>query len=964
MRSVGRVHTGLKALPLNTPTIWPSTRSSVVRHNPLHPFYYYSSTAANGSILSGDEQNASQDSLSWTEPTIRRYDSEPLNIHDRSKCISDQKLKRWSLELSRRIRTKGSAGVRESWEALKTQDLQLPTSGSSARFVWTTLVEDTDLWEELFTHYLDLRRQNGQTYEPFYSLLVGKCLAISSDKALAWHRQFDKYNAIPTQGLRWMVKAATSNHGSLSTFEEIYANSSNAARCIYDSLMPTLLRKETWYAEAIRWHELLLKYRDLPGEVWSTAEMQGVENKRRFLGISLSSSPASLSAQVSESILRFFEQTEGMNTGSGRYSQDINLPFNRSDISKFVGSTLANSASKELSDEFCSRLFATRAFSLDAIIKGLALLNTKRIGPLALRELAIRASEPQVVVQKLEVLRSLGMTLKGSTFSKAVVKLATENRSDLLHSLLKSDQHPDVLEDRELQTQLLSQYIERGFWSDAHRTLFLLTMFHKAPVRKSWNLLLQHYVRTRSQKVSSLCQDMIRDKIGITSRSLDIIANCYLVRRGRGRGLPTDARYPDSYRKLLFLTDLWLQMSTDGISLNPQRWHEILRRYGMKLDFDRVRWLCLKLEELYNYDRVNGGLSGSSVTVSRINPRSSSTSRANFRRDLNTLFTPALQQAVVSWGFKGGMYKINQIYRKALAAKTRGELRIRSKWDDSMNFSSHVKGLNHVHFPNRTTLSSATIAMLPPERTFLQGLLLLQELGKRGVKINIGLIRRTVKERLWQLYSLNNSVRHINRQAFKSNPYKLEEMVWAIEQTWQGPTLFPQLYEAEESRHLLTDIGVASQIGSESRNFDVEVSQAVDTEEQSNGTPFLIQLQNQTGNHIMMSKQRNAANSRRLPFILKDLMECSLSENSEPHNVEERIAKRKSLHFMLFGKRPKSVAQIPEHLWAIWVDQWARKYEYPGMEERTVQEGWTRSEEALDTMKRDKQCYAHRTNQT
>jgi len=964
MRSVGRVHTGLKALPLKTPTIWPPTRSPVTEHNLLHPFHYYSTATANVSVLSGDEQNASQNSLSWTESATRRNDSKPLNIRNRSKYISDQILKRWSLELSRKIRTKGVAGVRESWESLKKQGLQLPISGSSARFVWTTLVEDTHLWEELFTHYLDLRRHNGRTYEPFYSLLVGKCLVVSSDKALAWHQKFDRYNAVPTQGLRWMVKAATSNHGSLSAFEEIYANSSNASRCIYDSLMPILLRKRAWYAEAIRWHELLLKYRDRPGEVWATAEMQGLENTRRFLGISLSSNPASLSAPVPESVLRFFEQTGSMNSGSGRYSQDTNLPFKRSDISTFVSSTLANSASKELSDEFCSRIFATRAFSLDAIIKGLALLNTKRIGPLALRELAVRAGEPHVVVQKLEVLQSVGMTLKSSTFSKAVVKLATENRADLLLSLLKSDQHPDVLEDTELQIQLLSQYIERGFWSDAHRTLFLLTMFHKTPVRKSWNLLLQHYARTRSQKVSSLCHEMIRDKIGITSRSLDVITGCYLVRRGHGRGLPTDARYPDSYRRLLFLTDLWLQLSTNGISLNPQRWHEILRRYGMKLDFDRVRWLCLKLEELYNYERVNQGPSGSPVKVSRINPRSVSTSRANFQKDLSTLFTPTLQQALVSWGFKEGMYKITRIYKKALGAKGRGKLRTWSKWEHRRELSSHVEGQNHIHFPNSTELSSATIAMLPPERTFLQGILLLQELGKRGVKINIDLIRRTVKERLWQLYSLNNSVRRINRQAFKSNPYKLEEMVWAIEQTWQGPTLFPQLYEAEESRHLLTDNGATSQIGSESPNSDVEVSQAVDTEEQSDGSSFPIQLQNQTGDHFITFKQRDVADSRRFPSILKGLIECSLAEHSEPHNVEERIERRKSLHFALFGKQPKSVARIPEHLWAIWVDQWARKYEYPSMEERTVPEGWTRSEEALDTMRRDKRCYAYRTGQT
>lgn len=1006
--SIGRLNAGLKAATSKCqPPILP--RSAGTRCHAVQALASYSSTAGNSVSLRIERQNEPDKSDSSPEPPERQSESNFVRFtwaHEKDDKYSV--ITQWSLELERRYRTERAHGVRQQWEVLKRQRLQLPTRGPLADLVWSTLLEAGSFrWLELYEHFIHLRESTGRTYERFYSLLVGKCLLMTTEwkdsgrKAFWWHTRFESHDAIPEHGLRWMVKEATYTRDSLQAFEDIYKHSKKG-HCIYDALMTALLRKREWHVEAVRWHDILLKHRDHPSEIWNTPKMQHLERIRRSIGIS-DSRRVPLTSAIPDSISRYFGQPPAIDASSGRYKEERKsaLPFDRADVSAFMGKTLANTTPRELSDEFCARVFATTAFSLDAIIKGLAFLGTSRIGPLALREMAIRASGPEVVVEKLDALRSAGINLKDCTFSKAVVKFATEKRADLLRSLLESDQHPDVLDDAEVQRRLLHQYIRGALWIDAHRTMYLLTMFHDAPEREAWNLILRHYALPRDLRMmATLCEDMVKHKIGITATSLDVIAVRCLKKRRPGRG-PNTYNRPYTQLRHLFVTNLWLRLSEMGMSLHPQRWHEILRRFGMTgKDFSRIEGICLRLVELYKRSLVRW------TPIMRNGPHPAIAHPLNDRiqNDLGRLFTPALQAAIVSWGFKQGMNDLVQRYYRALKEKRQGRFGEWTQWGHRDELISRLQGEKRVYFRNSSNLLSDHIELPPSEKTFLRGLLLLRKLSEQGVQIDIHVIRRTIKHRLWQLFSVNKSDRGANRQAFMACPYKLEEMVWAIEKAWIGPPLFPKLREQNDTelcsittsctdKSMTNDPSVpheqsspeyrpspikgkveepfslpsedefipstnASQTNADSTSQFI-VSRAASTQSQrpsqGNGqikvddAAALKRLavastqgdQKEANTTLSQAGKRHGAStalarstmdsSPPLPPMLQGLVEIVDADKFWPTlSSEERIRKRKELHFTLFGRRPKfgqRRGRANEALWARWVDGWARRYE-------------------------------------
>src|SRR2546429_6110405 len=60
------------------------------------------------------------------------------------------------------------------------------------------------------------------------------------------------------------------------------------------------------------------------------------------------------------------------------------------------------------SDEFCARLFATTAFGVDFILQGMQMIGVDEVGPLALRELAIREENCDSVSNRLAQLSYVG----------------------------------------------------------------------------------------------------------------------------------------------------------------------------------------------------------------------------------------------------------------------------------------------------------------------------------------------------------------------------------------------------------------------------------------------------------------------------------------------------------------------------------------------------------------------------
>lgn len=974
--AIGKNHAGLKAS--HSQTFIPPHPAFRRTFCSSHAAYTCSATTARSSNQVNDKGIRPDTQSTSPQLNCDRYNDIPVGEGEArgfrlrywrvASTKNPSTIEAWSKQLQQKFRSRGQAGVAESWQDLKDRKLDLPIIGSNAHSIWSTLVANLNLWEEIFAYAVDLRKTRGQTYENLYRLILGRILRTGGRGVVKWHERFQKEYVIPSHGLRDLVPDAVSTPDSLRAFWLIFIRSHKTSYCIYDTLITALLQRQ-WYEEARRWNRILIKHDDKPSKAWKTWPMpKHLEKNLEAVGIQPVTTD--VLSMVSDNPIPTPSNPTGGRYGGAATSA---LPFDRADMSVALGKHLGVGP-KEMSDEFCARIFATKAFSLDTIIKGLNLIAKTRIGPLAFREMAIRAGSPEEILNKVETLRSAGISLTPCTFSKAIVKLASQKQEELLNGLLLSDQHPEVLEDADLQTKILSECIDTRDWRGAHRTLALLTLFHEKPRVKAWNLLLRHYARRRDfSNVLRTSRDMMDSKIEINSNTLNIIWTSCIPKRRLGHRSPTEPG--GALNALDFVTDLWFRIFDSGAYLHPTRWREILKRYGMEGRLDDLRIICFKLLERYSNRRPTVELSAlaqlKSKTKKAITTPPPAELLSSQTNPLRELFRPALQYAIVSWGFKKGLQRITDIYWATVQETVESGL----KWDggnyfdpiceNTRYFDTTDRHMRPVFFPNSSALPFAYLKQPLSDQSFVCGLLLVEELAKRGVSVQVALVRKAVKDRLWQLYSLNKSKVRANRAAFVANPYKLEDMVWAVEQAWSGPTLFPELYKGRSNDEnetmmppkitkvkaltLSPQAYVAKCRYEDYRKFFARKGKEdyfnaiwaiPGTDGYSSASPspdlFPRQDEEEAGKQTFKNKTLPSGIApRRPPPLLQGLVDFPRFSEFKPLTSEERIEKRKALHFALFGTQPMILSgdrrkRVNKQTWAKWVDRWARKYEYPG----------------------------------
>lgn len=88
----------------------------------------------------------------------------------------------------------------------------------------------------------------------------------------------------------------------------------------------------------------------------------------------------------------------------------------------------------------------------------------------------------------------------------------------------------------------------------------------------------------------------------------------------------------------------------------------------------------------------------------------------------------------------------------------------------------------------------------PVKVTFLRGIGIVEELRKKGIPVDTGVVRKMIRQRLWQLFSPTISWRMINRRSQILNPYSLEECLRGVLDIWNGPALFPYKTPLDRSK--------------------------------------------------------------------------------------------------------------------------------------------------------------------
>lgn len=665
----------------------------------------------------------------WSDPRTRLVDHPEYA----------QNMDLW-LELLRfRKRLHGQPGIQNVWSGMMRRHIDLPVTGETADALWAIFIEagfvDPPFLDQVYDHAKHLSRTK-QSHRPnLYCDIVGGWLRAAPEHAVFWHQRMHEDAMIPPDAAATVFEHALRSRDAEKAYRKfkiIYTKT--CASGLYDRCMPSVIHFCD-YPTTLRWHNFFVERRDHPTPAMESNPIIG------HLHVYAKDQKDSLGEQ----------QYSSLRTQPPANPQ---LPIlSRESMNTLVGDA-HGIRQKKIGDAFCARLFATGGFSINLVVTGLRMLGLETLGSLALREIAARAQGPSDYLNTIRSLEAAGVGLVDSTFSRALKRFAEEDNKDYFSAVVHSDQHPDTYENAKLQRQLYSSFLAQGKLLEAHTTLAILTMSQSHPDQWMWNFLLQTYCKNSDRRhVMQTLQEMRRHGIPVSEFSLQVVFHTSLGPRKRSHSPVATRTQQDDVD---FVANVFLTTLRSGQDVNPSRWREILRRYGMTHRLGSVERLCLWLAAWYSpllRESSTSVLRSPDQVSSRVTdqiPQSHQAHVGELSRPLATIFSEPLLRAIIAWGFIAAVPAIN-----------------------------HDRKLN---IPCSTPTSERND---PPER-WARGIVLIRQLREYGVNISHSKIRKEVTLRLWMLFGTGRSASRRNRLARSVNEHSLHHYVKHIEQVWGG----------------------------------------------------------------------------------------------------------------------------------------------------------------------------------
>ncbi|KAH9223035.1 hypothetical protein DL95DRAFT_379963 [Leptodontidium sp. 2 PMI_412] len=591
----------------------------------------------------------------------------------------------WAMLLGYRKRIYGREGIRMFWDAVRDRNIQLPTTGHLADKLWHTFLtfglEDPAALESIYDYAKRNKHHHNLYWSRLYPQIVGHFLANhEGDLALKWHNRLSKLHQPGPRTFAEMCRGVVSKGGDLGTLRQIY--NTQPHRNIYAKVIPLFSQKEQ-YKLALQWHSFLCKNGDAPRSA------KVAEPLVQFLA---TYDPPS-ARKVTQDLVK-----AGTSFASS-LSQKLedNTKISREMMNIIHGETM-HIPVKKYNDELGARWFATTWVSLDVAINAVHALGVQEIGPLSLQAIALRNLDPEAIISRIEQLKVLGISIGVSLFSRAVEKFAREGKLDLLDGLLHSDQHPDELQNFELQEALLASYAQGADWTQYRRTLEIRLLASMSPEIEKRNVELRMVISTSDVSVALRgLEDMLIDGIPVKGATVSLLLKHILGPRRMGQR-PISLRNGLNGKDGLMRSIAMLKtIMRSGTYVHPNLWHEIIRRIGMLGHMSSMRNLCSWLATCYgpqNHCNTESWLQRYRV------PAELPTSHG--LHPLCVLFPPSLQKSIVEWGFIASQPQHSQRTRPSQFLATEDALEEKSS---AMTSGIHIlKNLNSlgVHIDRRS----------------------------------------------------------------------------------------------------------------------------------------------------------------------------------------------------------------------------------------------------------------------
>jgi hypothetical protein len=704
-------------------------------------------------------------------------------------------LEAWCRILQHRERIDGLHGVVDVWTGMRDRGIDLPVDGNLADTFWTTLVHAAvrrkireshkKLLEEVIRHAEHLRASGFGHYRRLHTVLVGRFLRFppyipkrgdhlpNQEHEYKWHKRLCDAGFCDARSLADLtmdVVKSSSPNTAFARWRRMYHESES--RDLYDSCMPTVLSHAAGNAHLIAsWHMLFVSSGDMPGpELSSTRAVQYLSNTLQPGG----------DGEVPVNNVVDLEELKKITKADWDATVHSTSPWlSRASMNGLVGD-VHGIKPKAISDQFCARMFATNTFSLETIIRGLSLLGTEAIGPMALRELAIRAASPEVLKEKLADIRDAGMLISPSVYAHILNKVVANSQHELFKTLLDSDQHPESYEDQHTQEILLGNFLQAEQWSLAYLTLIGLSQRGNSRSHRAWNRLLQHYIKAQHHhEIVRVYNFMFSERLAISSRTLNFLGKYLLPSRSPSKRPMVASNSPmGHYKSLNLVANAHIYAASTGSYVSPERWIELLKRFGMSGDMVGIGRLAPWLAQHY---------AGEATIDDRGRYRIYRRTDAMRSKVLN----PIMLRAFVIWGFR--------------SAGMRDKLRLWTR-DPGISFDGK-----------------------PHTEPWARGLSLLVQLKELGVKVETENVRRAMVEVLWPLFGPGCSKKRGNWAIMQRSQLTLAHYVEHANMVW-GEPIFDVLPERLRDEYANEDALLIITVFGRQRLADQKTGTWVDVE--------------------------------------------------------------------------------------------------------------------------------------
>ncbi|KAI9368225.1 hypothetical protein BJX61DRAFT_537437 [Aspergillus egyptiacus] len=655
------------------------------------------------------------------------------------------------LELLRyRQRRYGDQGTLEIWEGLtkRTGGIQLPVTGDTADALWESFVDlglkRETILNEVVQYALQLWNDTGKRWPKLYNSIMRVLVDRGSTaQAVKWHQRLQNPHLSNPNDLIQCFNSVISGDAQsekevsdlsphrehalkprLDVFREICKHTKG--HHIYSQVIPALVGLEE-FTEAFRMHFFLTK-RDDHAQLFTEVEPL-LEQAERF-------GPS----QTYMKLRQYADDLLNSHPPSTEEAEPNSDPI-AEQPQRAEGSAWFPEE-KTFKDDFGARVFATKVLNFDMVLSGLKMFSVSAIGPLSLREMAVRTRGSQDLLDKLERLEKEGISIGNGVFARLLRRLAAEKREIILSDLIHSDQHPDMLEDVETQESLLVSYYTARDARQYNLTLAILReQLGEGPDLLNIHIR-KHFAAGEWTMASNITDDMLSQGRIPAKKTISFIADGVLQPRKPGRG---PVKPPNPAQELAFLSGFLQRVVGAGASARSWFWREVLKRYGKIDSWAELRACCLWLARHYAASRPR-------VTPPSDNVQSPPKRLPQAKRQeiLASIFTPQMLGAIVTWGFR--IQPPSRLQKYCEAEMTDQEL-------------------------------------IP----YVRGVSLLRDLKEIGVDVKTEEVRRACRQRLVILYGpplisqlpLNRELRHLN-------PFTIDRVIADINRSWGEPPLIDQ----------------------------------------------------------------------------------------------------------------------------------------------------------------------------